>query len=123
MTRYLLCQGQGNKWKSFHHKIPAKDNLYMLRNETFPNGQVHDSDCNRRIVSSVIDHCQESFIDVICSEKFVFLCKLLCENFEGIRTGALDFSVINSKLCNGEYDRSLEAFASDFQQVLKSSIQ
>ncbi|KAF8404041.1 hypothetical protein HHK36_008918 [Tetracentron sinense] len=62
--------------------------------------------------------CQRVFLNVIVSEKFTLLCKLLCENFKGIKVDRLfDFSVINSRMKEGFYEQSPTQFSTDIQQV------
>jgi len=62
--------------------------------------------------------CQQVFFNILCSEKFVSLCNLLCESFQGIKVEKLfDISQINSKMKNGVYGQSPELLNQDLQQV------
>ncbi|KAL5993079.1 hypothetical protein ACLOJK_013999 [Asimina triloba] len=66
---------------------------------------------------AVTDQCRSIFLDVIVSDKFLFLCNFLYGNFQGIKTGSLlDFSTINLRMKNGHYEQSSELFASDIEQ-------
>lgn len=62
--------------------------------------------------------CQDTFSEIISSENFASLCKLLLENFQGIKDESLfDFSPINSRMKEGAYENSPLLFSSDIQQV------
>ncbi|KHG16100.1 Cysteine--tRNA ligase [Gossypium arboreum] len=57
-------------------------------------------------------------------EKFTSLCKLLLENFQGIKLDNLfHLSLINSRMKDGEYERSPMLFASDIQEAFTNSVQ
>ncbi|XP_077213656.1 PHD finger protein EHD3-like [Tasmannia lanceolata] len=71
-------------------------------------------------VQTVSEKCRSVFLDVIASDKFVSLCSLLCVNFHGIKADKIfDFSLIDLRMKNGEYEQSPGLFASDIQQVWK----
>lgn len=62
--------------------------------------------------------CQDVFYNILCSEKFVSLCNLLSESFQGIKIDKLfDVSQINAKMKNGIYEQSPGLFNQDLQQV------
>ncbi|OMO51433.1 Zinc finger, PHD-type [Corchorus olitorius] len=62
--------------------------------------------------------CQRVFFDVITSEKFTSLCKLLFDNFQGIKVDSLfNLGLINSRMKNGIYEHSPMLFSSDIQRV------
>lgn len=64
--------------------------------------------------------CQRVFQKVLVSESFELLCKLLCENFQGIKVESVaEFSNITSKFRNGDYGSSPTVFHTDIQQVWK----
>ncbi|KAI3983968.1 hypothetical protein MKX01_035095 [Papaver californicum] len=62
--------------------------------------------------------CQRVFQKVLVSESFDLLCKLLCENFQGIKVESFaEFSNITSRLRDGTYEPSPALFHTDVQQV------
>ncbi|KAE8735106.1 AMP-dependent synthetase and ligase family protein [Hibiscus syriacus] len=62
--------------------------------------------------------CQRVFFEVIISEKFTSLCKLLFENFQGMKFDSLfHLSLMNSRMKDGAYEKSPILFSSDIQQV------
>ncbi|XP_072964840.1 PHD finger protein EHD3-like [Typha angustifolia] len=62
--------------------------------------------------------CQKTFVEILRSEKFVFLCDLLFRTFEDNKTKRyFDFSLINSKMSNGDYELSPGSFDLDIQQI------
>lgn len=78
-----------------------------------PNGTSDES--NHPTITKM---CMRAFFNVIISEKFASLCKLLLENFQGIKLdGFFDLSLINSRVKDGTYERSPMLFFSDIQQV------
>nr|DAD39816.1 TPA_asm: hypothetical protein HUJ06_014139 [Nelumbo nucifera] len=78
------------------------------QNETSSQANVHH----------VSELCQQIFLKIIVSEKFSLLCKLLCENFPGVKVDSfIDFSVINSRMKEGAYGQSPIHFCTDIQQV------
>ena len=67
--------------------------------------------------------CQRVFFDVIISEKFTSLCKILFDNFQGIRLDSLfHLNLINSRMKDGVYEHSPMLFLSDIQQVIYATI-
>ncbi|XP_068648829.1 PHD finger protein EHD3 isoform X2 [Aristolochia californica] len=67
---------------------------------------------------SITEKCQRVFLEVIASDKFISLCRLLCENFQGIKAeNVLNFSLINSRIKTGEYEKSTVLFDADIQLV------
>ncbi|KAK9162478.1 hypothetical protein Syun_003380 [Stephania yunnanensis] len=62
--------------------------------------------------------CQHVFHDLIVSEKFSLLCKLLGKNFQGIKVDSFtDFNVIDSRMREGAYGKSPMLFYVDVQAV------
>ncbi|KAK8576534.1 hypothetical protein V6N13_032455 [Hibiscus sabdariffa] len=60
--------------------------------------------------------CQHVFCEV--TEKFTSLCKLLFDNFQGIKLDSLfHLSLINSRMKYGAYEQSPMLFSSDIQQI------
>lgn len=63
--------------------------------------------------------CQHAFFRIIVSEKFDALCKLLFENFQGIKVDSFfDYSLINTRMKEGAYECSPKLFFTDIQQVI-----
>lgn len=67
---------------------------------------------------TVTETCQRAFFNTLISEDFASLCKLLLDNFQGIKDNVFDFSLINSRMKDGAYESSPTLFLSDFQQVI-----
>ncbi|KAK6939949.1 Zinc finger, PHD-finger [Dillenia turbinata] len=64
--------------------------------------------------------CQHAFFNIITSGKFASLCKILFENFPGIKVDSFfDFNFIHSRMKEGAYEHSPQLFSSDIQQVWK----
>ncbi|KAE8659005.1 AMP-dependent synthetase and ligase family protein [Hibiscus syriacus] len=62
--------------------------------------------------------CQRVFFEVIISEKFTSLCKLLFDNFQGIKLDNLfHLSLMNTKMKDGAYEQSPMLFSSDIQRI------
>uniref|UniRef100_A0A2P2KGE4 Tyrosine-protein kinase BAZ1B isoform X3 n=1 Tax=Rhizophora mucronata TaxID=61149 RepID=A0A2P2KGE4_RHIMU len=81
-----------------------------------PNGTLDESH-----YCTVTEMCQHTFLSIILSEKFTSLCKVLCENFQGIKTDHIfSLSLINNRMKEGAYERSPMLFSADIQQVWKN---
>ncbi|KAJ6774163.1 HISTONE ACETYLTRANSFERASE [Salix purpurea] len=66
---------------------------------------------------SVPELCQDAFLSILLSEKFTSLCKLLFENFQGMKTGSiLSLSFIDRRMKDGAYDHSPMLFSEDIEQ-------
>ena len=77
------------------------------------NGSLNESDHY-----PITEKCRQSFFRLIMSEKFASLCKLMLENFQGIKVdNFFDFSLIHARMIEGAYERSPMLFSSDIQQV------
>ncbi|KAM1097796.1 hypothetical protein ACFX1X_015473 [Malus domestica] len=62
--------------------------------------------------------CQRAFDNVLVSEMFTSLCKVLLKNFQGIKADSVfDFSLINSRMKRGDYEHSPMLFSNDMQQA------
>ncbi|GMH31237.1 hypothetical protein Nepgr_033080 [Nepenthes gracilis] len=65
----------------------------------------------------ITKQCQKAFSKLIMSQKFASLCKLLSENFHGVKVDKiLDFSLINSRMKEGAYEQTPTLFSYDIQQ-------
>lgn len=70
----------------------------------------------------VTELCQNVLCNIVASENFSSLCKVLTENFEGTKPeSVLDFSIINSRMKEQAYEQSPTLFLSDIQQVILGS--
>lgn len=66
----------------------------------------------------VTEMCQNVFSNIIHSEKFTLLCKLLFENFPELKTdNLLGLSPIHRKMKDGTYEHSPWSFHTDVQMV------
>lgn len=67
--------------------------------------------------------CRHVCFDILISEKFTSLCKLLVENFQGIKIdNFFDLNLINSRMKDGIYDESPMLFLTDIQQASRDNI-
>lgn len=97
--------------ESTPHKLQREVNGHA---NVLPNGCPSEPDGPR-----VTEMCQQALRNILVSEKFSLLCKLLIENFNGMKPeSVIDFSVINSRLKDRAYEESPTLFLSDIQQVL-----
>nr|DAD24721.1 TPA_asm: hypothetical protein HUJ06_026185 [Nelumbo nucifera] len=99
-------------------KIPdRKQNFAKGHVDASPVGSQNETS-DRIHVHHNTELCQQVFHKVIISEKFALLCKLLCENFQGVKVDSFfDFSIINSRMKEGAYEQSPVLFCADIQQV------
>ncbi|KAL0560886.1 hypothetical protein IC582_001301 [Cucumis melo] len=82
------------------------------------NGDVSNGSLENSNRCSVNESCRRAFRSIIDSQKFVSLCKLLSENFRGIKAdNVFDFSLVNSRIKEGAYENSSALFLSDIQQI------
>lgn len=107
----------------FHKDVRCPPHTGLLPNESASrshvgvtsNGSLSESDHH-----TITELCRRSFFKLIMSEKFASLCKLMLENFQGIKVdNFFDFSLIHSRMIEGAYERSPMLFSSDVQQVWK----
>lgn len=105
----------------FHKDVRCPPHTGLLPNESASrshvgvtsNGSLSESDHH-----TITELCRRSFFKLIMSEKFASLCKLMLENFQGIKVdNFFDFSLIHSRMIEGAYERSPMLFSSDVQQV------
>lgn len=83
------------------------------------NGDVSNGSLENSNRCSVNESCRRAFRSIIDSQKFVSLCKLLSENFRGIKAdNVFDFSLVNSRIKEGAYENSSALFLSDIQQAM-----
>ncbi|XP_050363530.1 PHD finger protein EHD3 [Argentina anserina] len=67
---------------------------------------------------TVTSTCQHAFFNILVSQKFASLCKLLLQNFQGIKADSIfDLKCINSRMKSGVYEDSPLLFSNDMQQV------
>ncbi|KAM1331165.1 hypothetical protein ACFX13_044469 [Malus domestica] len=81
-------------------------------------GVISNGSSNKSNHHTVTAMCQHAFYNVLVSEKFASLCKLLLENFQGNKDDSIfDFSLINSRMKRGDYEHSPMLFSNDMQQA------
>ncbi|KAM1186012.1 hypothetical protein ACFX2G_015557 [Malus domestica] len=81
-------------------------------------GVVSNGFSNKSNHHTVTAMCQRAFDNVLVSEMFTSLCKVLLKNFQGIKADSVfDFSLINSRMKRGDYEHSPMLFSNDMQQV------
>ncbi|KAG6511951.1 PHD finger protein EHD3-like [Zingiber officinale] len=61
--------------------------------------------------------CERALLDILISEKFALLCDFIREFEEGEAKNCLDFSFIDTKLKNGDYEQAPEFLNQDIQQI------
>jgi len=72
---------------------------------------------------SVTEMCQRVLCNLLTSEKFNSLCKILFDNFQATKLERVfDFSVITLRMKQKVYEQSPALFLSDIQQVVFSSL-
>lgn len=82
------------------------------------NGDISNGSLENSNRCTVNESCRRAFRSIIDSQKFVSLCKLLSENFRGIKAdNVFDFSLVNSRIKEGAYENSSTLFLSDIQQA------
>lgn len=71
---------------------------------------------------TISERCQDALYDVITSEKFALLCKLLLENFQGLKDDNLfGLNLMNARMKEEAYESSPQLFYLDIQKVLPFS--
>ncbi|XP_043717419.1 PHD finger protein EHD3 isoform X2 [Telopea speciosissima] len=99
-------------------KVPDRSQSVWKEHENATSNGSQNEANNQADVHRVTDLCQRALHNVMVSEKFDLLCKLLCESFEGIKVERfLDFSVMNSRIKDGAYEQSPVLFSTDLQQI------
>ncbi|KAM7280893.1 hypothetical protein ACFE04_008027 [Oxalis oulophora] len=80
------------------------------------NGSLHGSNhCTRT------EKCQHALLNILKSEKFSSLSKLLSENFQGAKADRLlNLKIINSRMKDGAYERLPVFFLDDVQQAWRT---
>lgn len=87
----------------------AKGHVGVISNGTLEESQHH----------SVTDLCQHAFLNILLSEKFTSLCKLLFENFKGMTTDSIfSLNFIDKRMKDGAYDCLPVLFCEDIEQVI-----
>lgn len=85
---------------------------------------LQESDVTSDGSSSELKHCavtatcQHTFGSILVSEEFASLCKLLLQNFPGIKADSIfDLQLVNSGMESGEYEHSPWLFSDDMQKA------
>ncbi|XP_050213279.1 PHD finger protein EHD3 isoform X2 [Mercurialis annua] len=104
-----------NKWASQSGCRPngshfaARGNMDVIVNESL-------ADSYRPVTKM----CQDTFLNIIHSEKFILLCKLLSDNFQEMKPdNLLSLSHIRIRMKDGVYEQSPVHFHEDIQRVWK----
>ncbi|KAE9605832.1 putative histone-lysine N-methyltransferase chromatin regulator PHD family [Lupinus albus] len=92
---------------------------HRLQNETNGHANIKRNGCSSRLdARGGTERCQRVLCNILTSEKFSSLCKVLLENFQGIKPETVfDFSVINARMKEHAYEHSPTLFLSDIEQV------
>ncbi|XP_042479682.1 PHD finger protein EHD3 isoform X2 [Macadamia integrifolia] len=101
-------------------KVPDRSQSVCKEHENATSNGSQNEANDQADVHHVTELCQHVLHNVMVSEKFDLLCKLLCENFqiqEIKLANFLDFSVMNSRMKDGAYEQSPVLFSTDLQQV------
>ncbi|XP_057973570.1 PHD finger protein EHD3 isoform X2 [Malania oleifera] len=111
------CHEDKNRWFSQMKSMPDGSlNAAGGHAGVTSNGTLDEANCR-----SFTERCERALFSVIESEQFSSLCKLLVENFQGIKVDSFfDFRLINSRIKEGAYEDSPMLFSSDIQQVWKN---
>ncbi|KAJ3678079.1 hypothetical protein LUZ60_001882 [Juncus effusus] len=123
----------GEKWKSWkrvlENMLPGgigKDDSEVqsciqnaLSHETSTNNLPNQEGSTRETTTT---KCKEALVNTLISEKFATLCNLLRntfidENSEEGKRNYFDFSEIDDKLKNGDYERSPQMFIRDLRKL------
>ncbi|XP_008783326.1 PHD finger protein EHD3-like isoform X2 [Phoenix dactylifera] len=94
-----------------HNEVKSQSQI--LDGSTSDVSKTGTSDVNANTIK-----CQNVFLDILRSEKFALLCDLLCITLQDDKGKRFfDFSLINSKMKNGDYEKLPGSFDQDIQQV------
>ncbi|XAR49602.1 Histone-lysine N-methyltransferase [Bertholletia excelsa] len=101
------------------HNSPSQINFAVngahtskVNGATMSNGLLSESNTTNS------DLCRRAFFDLVMSENFAQLCRLLVQNFQGIKVDSLlELSLANSRMKEGAYERSPMLFHSDMQRI------
>ncbi|KAJ8771690.1 hypothetical protein K2173_026867 [Erythroxylum novogranatense] len=109
-----VCVEDGQKSSNQAECMPNNNHLHTKHYKAVLANGALDESCR----PSVTEMCQRVFLSIILHEKFTSLCKLLCENFEGVKAGNLfNMRLINRRMKEGAYECSPSLFSADIQQV------
>ncbi|KAJ6391730.1 hypothetical protein OIU77_025655 [Salix suchowensis] len=117
--RDALMMTESGNFNADWHKSPSKG---QMANGTPSTAKGHASFTSNGTLEesqhhSVTDLCQNAFLDILLSEKFTSLCKLLFENFKGMTTDSiLSLNFIDKRMKEGAYDRLPVLFCEDIEQ-------
>ncbi|KAJ6405392.1 hypothetical protein OIU84_013363 [Salix udensis] len=117
--RDALMMTESGNFNADWHKSPSKG---QMANGTPSTAKGHASFISNGTLEesqhhSVTDLCQNAFLNILLSEKFTSLCKLLFENFKGMTTDSiLSLNFIDKRMKEGAYDRLPVLFCEDIEQ-------
>ncbi|CAK8567421.1 unnamed protein product [Lathyrus sativus] len=103
------------------HEFSSHFDHLSHRPQTEANGHAHvmqSGSSSEPHGDGVTEMCQRVLHNILSSEEFNSLRKILLENFQGIKLESVfDFSVTNSRMKQKTYEQSPALFSSDIQQV------
>ncbi|KAE9595893.1 hypothetical protein Lal_00030535 [Lupinus albus] len=91
---------------------------HRSHNETNGHDIMHSGCSSESDACGGTERCHRVLCNILTSEKFSSLCKVLLENFQGIKPQRIfDFSVINTRMKEQAYEHAPTLFLSDIEQV------
>ncbi|CAK7346898.1 unnamed protein product [Dovyalis caffra] len=120
--RDVLMMAESGNYNADRHKSTL---MGRMANGTHSTAKGHVGILSNGVLDethhhSVTELCQHAFLDILMSEKFTSLCKLLFENFQGMKTDSvLSLSFIDRRMKEGAYDHSPMLFCEDIEQFWK----
>ena len=106
-----------SQFEWFSHRLQSEANEHA--------NVMHEGCSSESDGRGVTKKCQRVFCNILASEKFSSLCKVLLENFHGVKPESvfdLHFSIISSRMKEQAYEQSPMLFLSDIQQVNLNSL-
>lgn len=126
-VRVCIREALGH-FREIDHKLPKESGECWPPAQTVLNGPHNVASGQEDVISNgssskpkhhtATETFQHAFFNILVSEKFSSLCKLLMQNFQGIKTDSIfDLKLINSRMKSGVYEDSPLLFSTDMQQV------
>lgn len=110
---HKLPKESGECWPPAQSVLNGPHNVASWQDDVISNGS--SSKPKHRTATETFQH---AFFNILVSEKFSSLCKLLMQNFQGIKADSIfDLKLINSRMKSGVYEDSPFLFSTDMQQV------
>lgn len=106
-------QESGECWPPAQSVLNGPHNVASWQDDVISNGS--SSKPKHRTATETF---QRAFFNILVSEKFSSLCKLLMQNFQGIKADSIfDLKLIHSRMKSGVYEDSPLLFSTDMQQA------